>query len=279
MRLSFSSRFWLFAPVAFFVIVASVAMAHWWTLTSALDKRLDQINGHEAVPGITLSFAGKAISGFPFNIDIVLTGVEIKGQGAHGPFRWTSEKFAAHRLTYGRRQDIYEAAGNQTLSWTDGRTQSHGVSFLPGALHASMLADAKGLARFDLDVVNARGTDLSGAPFTAAHLQFHMRRDPKGDGLNLMISGANVTASSDIAGLFGTSIKNLKVYANLTKGQAFAGLLAGTSDWPAAADAWRRSGGQVTIGPVEIASSSLNLSAPAFADTGDDLRGLLSPLY
>jgi hypothetical protein len=35
----------------------------------------------------------------------------------------------------------------------------------------------------------------------------------------------------------------------------------------------------VTIGQVAIASSSLNLTANAFSDSGNDLRGVLDPLY
>src|SRR5471032_112317 len=119
--MKYSSRFWLFAPLVLFFALAAWAIAHWWVLASALDRKLTALNGHEAAPGITLSYASKTISGFPFNIDVVFTDFVAEGQGAHGPFRWTSDKVALHRLTFGRIQDLYEAAGNQTLSWTDAR--------------------------------------------------------------------------------------------------------------------------------------------------------------
>ena len=47
-RLSFSSRFWLFAPLAMFFAMAGWAMAHWWVVAGAFDKKLTALNGHEA---------------------------------------------------------------------------------------------------------------------------------------------------------------------------------------------------------------------------------------
>jgi len=278
-RLSFSSRFWLFAPLAMFFAIAAWAMAHWWIMAGLLDKKLDALNGHEALPGITLSYTGKTISGFPFNIDVLFTGFAVEGQCSLGTFPATTKKFALHRLTYGRPQDIYEAAGNQSLSWTDGESKTHALKFLPGLLHASTVMDERGLLRFDLETVAAAGSDNAGVAFTAAHAQLHLRRDPKLDALDLMVSGDGIKTSGIIAGLFGDTIKNLKVYATLTQGQAFAPLLEGRGSWAAASADWHAKGGQVAIGPVAIASSSLNLTATAFPDSGNDLRGLLDPLY
>jgi hypothetical protein len=278
-RLSFSSRFWLFAPLAVFFAIAGWAMVHWWVMAGVLDKKLTELNGHEALPGITVSFATKTISGFPFNIDVLFTGFAVEGQGAHGPFRWTTEKFALHRLTYGRPQDIYEAAGNQSLSWTDGGGKSHALKFLPGLLHASTVMDGRGLLRFDLEAVASAGSDSAGMGFTAAHTQLHLRRDPKLNALDLMVSGDDIKTSGSIAGLFGDHIKSLKLYATLTQGQAFAPLLMGQGSWAAASADWHAKDGQMMIGPVAIASSRLNLTANAFPDSGNDLRGVLDPLY
>jgi len=276
---NYSSRFWLFAPLALLLALAIWAMGYWWIVSGAAEKKLTAMNGHEALPGITVSYASKSISGFPFNLDIVFTGFVVEGQGAHGPFRWSSEKFALHRLTYGPVQDFYEAAGNQTLTWTDGAGKTHALKFLPGALRASIVGDRQGLARFDLVLVAAGGSDSDGSPFTMNGAQLHLRRDPKADALDLMVKADDVTAKQDIARLFGTHIKSLTLYATLTQGSAFAPLLAGRQSWAEASAAWRAKGGGVTIGPVAIASSGVNLSANAFADSGDDLRGLLDPLY
>jgi len=276
---NYSSRFWLFAPLALLFALAFLAMGHWWIVAGAVERKLDRINGHEALPGITISYTGRTVSGFPFNLDIVFAGFAVAGEGAHGPFRWTSEKFALHRLTYGPAQDIYEAAGNQSLSWTDGGGRPHAVNFLPGALRASAVSDGQGLLRFDLELVAAGGSDSGGAPFTVNGAQLHLRRNPKADVLDLMVKADEIKAREDIARLFGDHIKSLTLYASLTQGSLLAPLLAGRQGWAEASAGWRAKGGQVAIGPVAIASSGVNLSANAFADSGDDLRGLLDLLY
>ena len=159
--MKYSSRFFLYAPLALFLGLAAWAMGYWWVVAGALDKKLTALNGHEAFPGVTMSYASKTISGFPFNIDIVFTNLKFSGAGAHGPLSWSTENFALHRLTYGRAQDIYEAAGNQVLEWTDKGGKAHVFQFLPGSLHASAIADARGLAqvrsRHDCDGRQGRG--------------------------------------------------------------------------------------------------------------------------
>ena len=277
--MKYSSRFWLFAPITVFLALAAAAMTHWWVVAGALERKLDAMNGHEAAPGITLSFASKSVSGFPFNIDVVFTDFAIAGQGAHGPFHWTTDRFALHRLTYGRVQDIYEAAGNQGLSWTDGGGNSHALNFLPGSLRASAIADRQGVLRFDLDVMDASGHDGAGTPFTAVRSQLHLRRDLKADALDVQVSGDDIKTQGNIAGLFGNHITHIALYATLTKGASFAPLLAGAGTWAAASADWRAKGGQVAMGPVDIHSSSISLTANAFSDTGSDLSGVLDPLY
>ena len=234
--MNYSSRFWLYAPLAVFLALAGAAMVHWWMLAGALEKKLDAINGHPAIPGVIVAFTGRTVSGFPFNLDVVFTGFRISGMGAHGPLAWQSRDFALHALTYGRAQQIYEAAGPQALAWTDAFGKAHHVTFLPGALRASAITDAKGLARFDLDLVAAAGKDSDGADFRAAHAQFHMRRVPGRDDLDTMIS------VEDAAG-GGTTIRSLIDYAGFTHAGTLAPLLAGRASWPDAVMAWRLAGG------------------------------------
>ena len=259
--------------------MGAFAAAYWYIVAGALENKLNALNGHAAAPGIVISYDSKTVSGFPFNIDVVFNGFMVRGRGAHGPFAWTSEKFALHGLTYGPAQDIFEAAGNQTLSWSDGSGAAHTIKFLPATLHASSVADGKGLSRFDLELVGAGGTDTDGKPFTVNGAQLHLRRDPKRDALDLAVRADEVTAEEDIARLFGTHIKSLSIFATLLPGAAWAALLEGKESWGKAAADWRQQGGHVELGPVSINSSGVNLSEPAFADSSNDLRGLLSPFY
>src|SRR5262249_54821869 len=148
---------------------------HWWMAASAFKQTLDRINHREIIPGVRMDFGKKTISGFPFRMDVLFEDFSLSGEGAHGSFRWRSPTFALHSLAYGRTQDIFEAAGEQDLSWHDRDGSQRHVRFLPGTLRASAIADTRGLSRFDLDLRAA-----AGETFRAGRLQLHVRRDPDG---------------------------------------------------------------------------------------------------
>jgi hypothetical protein len=258
--MSYSSRFWLYAPLCLFLALAAWAGLHWWNVASALNKKLDAMKGREAVPGIVIDWRTKTLSGFPFNLDLVFTGLSVKGAGAHGPFAWSAEKFAMHALTYGVAKQVMEAAGQQHLAWTGEDGKRHVISFLPAELHASAISTARGLVRFDLDILDAGGKDTDGKSFAAGRLQLHLRRDPKEDGLDLMAS-ADAVKTGD-----GRTIRSTQAYSELTHGAAFAALLRGEASWPRAHADWIRQGG--------VAKQVRQQSAEARA-----VQALLSPLY
>ncbi len=256
----YSSRFWLYAPISAFLLLAAAAMLHWHLVDSAFEKKLAAIKGQEAIPGVTLDWDKVDVGGFPFRIDADFTNFRAQGAGARGPFAWISEKFALHALTYGRRQVIYEAGGRQELRLTvaDGLTPT--FSFLAGSLRASSIHDSRGLGRFDLDIV-----DLGSRAFTIARFQFHMRRDPDGQDLDLMVKLDNLR--------LGKAPLNLKTggvsfYATLSQAQAWSGLLRGETSWPQAADAWRAQGGTASLS--RTTSGAAHIVTPQI---------LLSPLF
>src|SRR6185312_2746184 len=109
--MTYSSRFWLYAPLALFLALALWAMGHWWSVAHALDRKLIAMNGHQAIPGVTLSWKSHTISGFPFRMDVVFDDFKMRAEAPRGAIIWHSDHFASHALTYGRTQDIFEAAG------------------------------------------------------------------------------------------------------------------------------------------------------------------------
>ena len=111
----------------------------------------------------------------------------------------------------------------------------------------------KRLRRFDLDIAN-----MGDATFTVTRFQFHMRRDPDGSDLDLMLKADKLKTQS-------FSAENLQLYTTLSKAEAFAPLLRGDAAWPQAAARWRTDGGQAKHAQV---------IAP-----GLDPENLLSPLY
>ena len=245
----YSSRFWLYAPITAFLMIAAAVMIHWWTAAGAFEKRLAGLKGRQVIPGIALDWKVVRIGGFPFRLDADFARFSVKGAGPHGPFAWQSEKFAMHALTYGRIQNIYEAAGRQQVRWTDAQGGAQAASFLPGSMRGSSIADTQGLRRFDLDIVGLAAKD-----FAIGRFQFHMRRDPDGADLDLMLR-------ADAAG----PRKQVQVYALLSRAGSLISLLRGETSLPDATANWRAQGGKAKLSQVV---------APGLAaDT------LLSPLY
>ena len=247
--MNYSSRFWLYAPFCTFLTLAAIAMVHWWIAAGAFEKKLAALKGHQAVPGMTLDWDAVSVGGFPFRIDADFTNFRIAGAGAHGPFQWRAQKFALHALTYGRAKTVYEAAGQQQISWTDGAGTAHSASFLPGALRASSIVDDRGLTRADLEIVGMAAKD-----FTIGRFQLHMRRDPDGTDLDLMLKAE------------GAGARNLvQVYATLSRANALTSLLKGEMSWPDADANWKVQGGMAKLSQVV---------AP-----GLEPQTILSPLY
>jgi len=262
----YSSRFWLYAPISTFLLLAIAAMAHWWLVDAAFEKKLAAIKGHQAIPGVTLDWDTVEVGGFPFRIDADFTNFRAEGAAARGPFAWKSEKFALHALTYGRPQVIYEAAGRQDLRFALADGVNSSLSFQVGSLRASSINNKDGLARFDLDMANA------GAPgWALSRFQFHMRRDPNAKNLDLMfeLDGLQLQIRPGLAGLT-LKLKpgNLSFYASLNHLDALQDLLAGKASWPQTAERWRALGGNATLS--QIKRGEMTLITPQI---------LTSPLY
>ena len=249
----YSSRFWLYAPISLFLLLACAVMVYWWTAAQAFERKLMALKGHPAVPGIIVDWDQVEVSGFPFRLDAGFTNLRIEGTAAHGPFAWSSEKFAMHALTYGRKQIVYEAAGKQDVRWTWSNGKVQHASFLPATMRGSSILDGRGLNRFDLDIM-----DLGDKNFTIGRLQFHMRRDPDGRDLDLMLR----TDGLELAGL---KAGNLELYVTLNQLNALMPLLRGEVSWPDAAQRWREQGGK-----AKLANGLLAALSPVWR---------LSPLY
>ena len=246
----YSSRFWLYAPFVLVLALAAWVMTHWWLTAGALEKKLASAKGTIVMPGVMMDWTAVTVGGFPFRVDADFTGLRIEGAGAHGPFVWRTEKFAMHSLAYGRSKIIYEAAGPQQLAWTDKDGESRKLEFIPGSLHASSIVDARGLARFDLDIVN-----LGSPQITAGRFQFHMRREA--ESLKMMVQAETVRGS-------GVDQKLVQAYVDMNRLDVLIPLLQGQTPWPVATMLWRSKGGRATLSQT---------SAPELAET------VLSVLY
>jgi hypothetical protein len=250
--MKYSHRFFLWTPVAVLVALLAAAAIHWFIAADAFGKYLDRANGHEIAPGVTLHFAHRQLAGFPFRLDLVLDDLKIGVDAAHGPMEWRSEHFAMHMLDYGRVQAIYEAAGRQTIAWTNDDGARKSLAFTPALLRASAI-DAHGrLSRFDLELVGASSPDLR-----AAALQFHVRRAPDADALDIVLNADDLHLSPEFKSAFGTVITKLRLNARLHPATPLTPLLSGKREWRANMNAWN---GAFDIGNLEVAWGKTDVS-------------------
>jgi len=266
----YSSRFFLYAPFAGLLLLAAIAMTNWWFKATALAAHLDAINGHEIMPGVSVSFAEKRLAGFPFRLDTILKNLRVEVAEVGGPVVWTSEGFAMHELTYGRVQAIFEAAGRQTLSWHDANGGAHSFAFLPGTFRASALLQYGKLIRLDSEIV-----DLDGTEFRARNVQLHART--AGDGLDIYFKLQNAHVTGDYAGSLGPNILSLVANGHMDRGDALEAMLRGDDAPQAALDKWRDAGGSVQVSEFSAArqKGTLRFTGKLTLDDAQDLSGSL----
>jgi hypothetical protein len=265
-------RIFIYGPFALFALLAATVSLTWWLEARAFSGRLDAMNGRQIMPGVTLHFATKRISGFPFRLDATFKDIDIAVTTPHGPSHWQAQDFVLHRLTYGASRTLFEAAGRERLDWTDKEGRPHAFPFVPGSMHASASEDDGGLVRFDLDIFAIGSPALS-----ADHAQFHVRRDPSNDGVDVFASADGVRLEPALRSVFGDRISTLSLGAELIPEGPLNALRAGKVAWTNAVRSFVRYNGVVQVGRVEIAMNEL--SAEGHGSLGFDRdtrpRGLI----
>jgi len=239
--MSYSHRFFLYAPFAVLLLLAAAAGAWWFTVERAFERHVQAMLGRDAIPGVTIRYGALSTGGFPFRLEAVFDDFRIGVATRNGPVTWRAEHFALHGLTYGRDQYIFEAAGHQTLSWGHG----HRLDFEAGSLHASAIRDAGGLRQFDLDLVG-----FGSALFTAERLQFHVRRTAAT--LDAAMSADDVRLSPRLTGALGNRVQHAELDGTLTAPQGFDALRAGNADWQSAVENWRRHAGVLDVQQLHV---------------------------
>lgn len=245
--MNYSSRFFLYAPFALLLLIGAACGFYWRQAAGKLEQRLDAMRTHEAMPGVTVRYGARTVSGFPFNLDVVFSDFRVSVETGHGPFVWRTEKFALHALTYGADKTIFEAAGNESFTWKDTDGHEHILPFDAGALHASAIRNVGGLSRFDLELIGFGSPAL-----TAAQIEFHIRHAADGKSLDVFVTGNDVHLSPRLRGAFGDELKRVALQGSISQAAAFDALRAGKSDWRTAVEAWRNKPGRLHLEPLEF---------------------------
>jgi hypothetical protein len=258
----FSSRFFLYAPFSILVILAVLVGVQWWREASAWSKEIDALNGHEIAPGVTLHFAKRQLSGFPFRVDTTFKDLRISLAGPRA-FQWQAEDFALHRLSYGSGKTVFEAGGRQSFSWIGSDGATHDFTFLPGSVRADAITANGRLVRFDL-VLAA----LDAPKITAGRIEVHARRDPKQDALDLVAFADSLSLPSH------KTISYAKADMRIAMAQFLDGMLSGDADWRTALDAWRAAGAHIDL--VDLQADGSHATGRLTLDNTHALKGALS---
>ncbi len=242
--MNYSSRFFLWAPILLFILLAAGISVHWYRTAKAYERQIVAMKGNEAMPGVTLNWSSVSFTGFPFRVDANFQNFSALGQGPHGPFALSSERFSLHALTYGGDRKVFEAAGNQRLSWVDAAGRKRDFAFQPGQLRASAVRDKDGLLRFDIDIENLVASNL-----TIGRAQFHMRRAEDGNSIEMV---AQADQAKGALGAFGKEAGSLRVFQTLMRARSYMLLLKGQTTASESHGAWHDEGGTANVTRTEL---------------------------
>lgn len=245
-KMSYSNRLFLYAPLVVLLGLAIAAALRWEIVSGGLETWFRLHNGHEIAPGVTLHFATESVTGFPFNVDAVLTNVTFEVRSARTSASWHTDGFAMHELTFGRTQQVYEAAGTQTVSWIDADGGNHRLVFVPGSLMASAILSGRRLVRFDLDLNGIGSREISGA-----RLQLHFRKARDRDAIEVAASAEQIQLAPVLQMGFGTVLQNARLTATLTPAAPLGRLFEGGDIWDRALEAWRCKNGAIRFDTLE----------------------------
>jgi hypothetical protein len=262
----YSNRVFLYAPLLVLLIIATAAMIRWEQLAHQWETRLLAANrGAQIAPGVTLHFASEQIGGFPFNLDVVLNRVVIAVQSTRCPILLASERFAIHALTYGRAQQVMEAAGPQTITWTDAEGAMYRFAFLPGAMRASAIERDGRLARFDLDL-----SEFGSRALTGARAQLHIRASPERDAVDFAIRAADLRGKSS-----NTVLSNIEIAGRITPAAPLSPLLFARDEWRNTLNRWRGANGLLRLDTIKIGWDASRLAGSGLLslDQSHRIRG------
>jgi len=259
--MSYSNRIYMYGPVGLLVLVAILYSVFWRVEADTMSARLDRANGGEIAPGVSFSFAQKSVGGFPFRLDVLLTGVSLDYRNGSTQIDWRTDRFALHRMAYGRNQFIFESDGTQTISWT---TQPEAVPvtvlLTPETARASAVLNQGRLLRFDLDLWRPHGTgagqSLAPAVFAADRAQFHALAH-RNNTLDVAIQVDNGKIGSAATQAAEPSFPLIDCRITLNRADLLTGLEQGNDDITRALESWRNRMGVANVTSLPMPSCAV----------------------
>lgn len=275
--MSNAKRILIFGPIAVLTLLALAFSVYWFVIAGRISSELERHNGNEIVPAITLQFAEKNISGFPFRFDVSLSDVTLAARSDATTRSWQSEIIALHAASYGREAYLLEADGLQIFTWPaeDGASQ-HILQMTSGITRANIILEDNRLVRFNIDILNAEGIDASSnavamREFRIARAQIQLLAEEN----DTIAVAAELDAGEIGAGYrpaLGTNLSRVRVTGRISQADLFHELRAGNAELHTTLDAWRNAGGAITLDPIEAAWGGTLLMGRAELTLDDEHR-------
>jgi len=255
--MSYSNRIWIYGPVGLLLLVIVLFSVFWRVQADTLAAKLDRANGGEIVPGVVFAFAEKSISGFPFRLDLVLSGVSFAHRAPEGEMVWRTEKLAVHVQSYSHDRYIFETTGLQSFARPGAPGAPPRVIILTPALaRASAVLNGDRVARFDLDLwqPQAKDASLNANPkltMSAARAQLHLleRADNTID-VAMKIEDAQIGEGYRPA--LGSEMRLLELRGKLVQGETLDDLRLARQNVFDAVEQWRQQGGTLAVDSLAL---------------------------
>jgi len=230
----------LYGPFIVLVIAAGVLSVGWFWARGQIERRMDRASAQMTASGYPVSWSARTFSGFPFRLDVDLTGPRFAA-----PSGWA---IAAPRL---QAEAWLYAPGHWVVVAPQGvvvtRPGAGDLVVRAKVLRASLSGIGGNPPRLSVEGIDVTLTPAPGgrpaALTSLGAFHFHTRAGPDNQGAVFLELDR---ARAQLSGLLGRIAGGRPVSFALDGIYSHAGALHG-ADWPSAVRAWRAAGGSLTV--------------------------------
>ncbi|HEY5107652.1 MAG TPA: DUF2125 domain-containing protein [Caulobacteraceae bacterium] len=259
-------RLGLYGPFVALVIFAGAWSAAWLWARGEAARRMDGASIVVAQTGYGLTWTSRAFYGFPFRLDVNLTGARFSA-----PSGWAVEAPALKAEAFVYAPGHWVAAAPQGLVIT--RPSGGAVTIGARVLRASFSAAQAHPPRISLEALGVSVTPVPGAApvlVTAAEeVHLHTRAGPANQGaVYVEIDKARARLTGLLGRIAGGKPVSFAADAIFSHASALQG-----ADWPSAVRAWRQAGGLLNVRMMRASAGQVVVDARAGAlSVGSDGR-------
>jgi len=244
----------LYAPYVLALVLAAGWCGAWFWIRGEAERRMAAARDQLAASGYTLAWQSRRIDGFPFRLDLHLTGVKV---GEPSGWAVSLPRLEAEAYAYSPTHWMLVAPDGVTFT----RPRDGGVAVQAKVLRAS-------LSNFDQHPprLSIEGEDLTFAAAPGAKPYFitaakgfnlHLRAGPNDQGaVYVGLVQANATLSGLMARIAEGKPIGLTADAIFSKAGEFQG-----KDWPGAVQAWNAAGGAFQVRQLTVQAGESVLDA------------------